>query len=362
MARASTVRRRKRKPAGTDIEPDPRVEKSHVGFLRTWAGTLNGVQREHFPEIRELIVAEQERLGTRSDSNVLSSVHALSKCGRARSDQLPKSIRTVNQLIAEMLGEYAVKVARGSTQAEGRAGTIEGALESTSATAWADNIESLVQQSARLNAGQKTELSDFLIAEEPDIPKSVRRSWIREQLALISGKPIAPVRVAGRLIETISGRSMKRLNSIVTKGILKGTRVETIMRDLAELPGITSRHAENLARDQVVKQNGRMTRIRHEGIGVTHYTWQNVGDQRVRKTHRARQGKRYSYAKGPPGGLNPGLEPLCRCWASPDLAGALASLRKRNRGDSMRRLPRRLRVSRLPVEVRQLAEPIGILR
>lgn len=352
MARASRVRR-KRKPAGRDIEADPRVENAHVGFLRTWAGTLNGIQREHFPEIRKIIVAEQERLGTRRDCGDSEKNLNWSNKNSAqiRADQLPKSIRTVNQLIAEMLGEYAVKVARGETQAEGRVDIIEGALESTSATAWADNIESLVLQSPRLSAGEKTELSDFLIAEEPDIPKTVRNSWIREQLGLISAKPIAPVRVAGKLIETISGRSMKRLNSIVTKGILKGTRVETIMKDLAELPGITSRHAETLARDQVVKQNGRMTRIRHEGIGVTHYTWQNVGDQRVRKTHRARQGKRYSYAKGPPGGLNPGLEILCRCWASPDLSGALANLRKRNRGDSLRRLPRRLRVSRRPVEL-----------
>jgi SPP1 gp7 family putative phage head morphogenesis protein len=335
--RASTVRR-KRKPAGSDIEPDPRVEQSHVSFLAGWAGKVSAIQRAHWPELRNLIASEQARLGTRSDA------------AGARVDAVPKSLNKVNSVIADMVAEYSKQVKSGESGAEKRAMSIEGALESTSSDAWALNIESLVDQTPGLDRAEKSLVNEFLISEEPDIPKRVRRSWIREQLGLISGKPVAPVKVAGKLIESISGRSMKRLNSIVTKGILRGTRVESIMGQLAELPGITKRHAETLARDQVVKQNGRMTRIRHEGISVTHYTWQTVGDERVRKTHRVfgrGGGQRYSYKKGAgPNGVNPGEEILCRCWASPDLKGALANLKaKRARGDRLTPRVGRVRVS-----------------
>ena len=274
-------------------------------------------------------------------------------CGR-RADQLPRSLPKVNGLVRDMVDDYTRQFEADQEKSTKRTTDIEGALESTSSTAWADNIESLVDLVPGLGGDEKTTISDFLIGEEPGIPRSVRRSWIREQLGLISGKPLAPVKVAGKLIETISGRSMKRLRSIVTKGILRGTRVESIMGQLAGLPGMTSRHAELIARDQVVKQNARMTRIRHEGIAVTHYTWQTVGDERVRKKHRAFNGKRYSYKKGAPTGVNPGEEIQCRCWASPDLLGAVANLRKRKaRGDSLisvrPMLPGRVRRRRTPL-------------
>jgi len=335
--RASTVRR-KRKPAGSDIEPNARVESAHVGFLTNWAGKVNAIQREHWPELRKLIVSEQARLGTRSDA------------ARSRFDATPKSLNKVNSIVADMVREYTKKVKSGATESTRRVTSIEGSLESTSSDAWALNIESLVGQAPGLDGDEKSFVNEFLIEEEPDIPKSVRRSWIRQQLGMISGKPLAPVRVAGKLIETVSGRSMKRLNSIVTKGIIRGTRVESVMGQLAELPGMTSRHAELIARDQVVKQNGSMTRIRHEGIGVTHYTWQTVGDERVRKTHKAfgrGGGQRYSYKEGAgPNGVNPGEEIQCRCWASPDLRGALKNLKaKRARGDHLAPRPRRVRAS-----------------
>lgn len=313
--------------AGTSLEPNARVESAHVGFMRGWAGEVNGIQRAQWPAIRKLIESEQKRIGTRTDG--------------IRRDQLPKTIPALTKLIREMLGDYASAVESDEAKSDDRVEGIERSLESTSATAWADNIESKVARTRGLATAEKIDISEFLIAEEPDIPRSVRRRWIREQLGLISAKPVAPLRVAGKLIETISGRSMKRLRSIVTKGILRGTRVESIMGDLAELPGMTKRHAELIARDQIVKQNGRMTRIRHEGIGVTHYFWEDVGDQRVRLTHRkfARRGQnRYSYKKGAgPDGVNPGEEIQCRCYASPDLLGAVRNLRKRNRarGDSM---------------------------
>jgi SPP1 gp7 family putative phage head morphogenesis protein len=314
------------------------VENAHVRFMKKWAGQVNAVQKSHESRIRKTIIAEQKRLGTRKDS---------------RQDAQQESIRSVDAIINDMVADYVKRVSGGSAKSRKQTVAIESGLESTSSEAWADNIESLVSLTPGLDKEGEAEVNEFLISEEPDIPPKVRKQWISQQLGLISGKPVSPVKVAGRTIETISGRSMRRIRKTVTEGILRGTRVESIMKSLGEIPGMTSRHAELIARDQVVKQNGRMTRIRHEGIGVTHYTWQTVGDQRVRKKHQAFQGRRYSYTKGAGvDGVNPGEEIQCRCWPSPDLLGAVRNLRaKRQRGDRLTRLPYILRASDDPVHV-----------
>ena len=323
MARASTVRRR-RNPAGKDIEVDPRVEDAHVGFLGRWAGQINASQRAAWPDIRKLIVAEQKRLGT---------LRVDGQPRRRRRDADEPAIRSVNAALRDILDDYIAKVKSDEKGATGRATDIESGLERTSSDAWADNIVSKVNMAPGFSRDEKGLINEFLISEEPDIPKSVRRAWIKEQLGLISGAPVAPVRVAGKLIETISGRSQKRMRGIITRGIIRGTRVESVMKELSGLPGMTKRHAELIARDQVVKQNGRMTRIRHEAVGVTHYLWQTVGDDRVRKTHKAfgRRGRnRYSYKRGAgPSGVNPGEEIQCFPADTPIRASGILRITKR---------------------------------
>jgi SPP1 gp7 family putative phage head morphogenesis protein len=90
---------------------------------------------------------------------------------------------------------------------------------------------------------------------------------------------------------------------------------------------ISKNRARLIARDQIGKFNGQLTRLRHKNVGITEYKWQTSLDERVRgnpagrypkarPSHWARQDKRFSYKKPPSGGA-PGEPVQCRCWAEP---------------------------------------------
>jgi SPP1 gp7 family putative phage head morphogenesis protein len=77
-----------------------------------------------------------------------------------------------------------------------------------------------------------------------------------------------------------------------------------------------------IARDQTSKLNGNLTRLRQEEIGVTRYKWSTAGDERVRPTHRANEGKIFEWANPPKTG-HPSHEINCRCVAIPLLDDVL---------------------------------------
>ncbi|MEN9589133.1 MAG: hypothetical protein RLZZ481_919, partial [Pseudomonadota bacterium] len=77
--------------------------------------------------------------------------------------------------------------------------------------------------------------------------------------------------------------------------------------------GVTDARATLIAQDQTLKLNSDLTRYRLLSVGVKEYIWRTVGDTRVRYSHAERNGKTYSFDKGPAGGSHPGLEVRCRC-------------------------------------------------
>lgn len=94
-----------------------------------------------------------------------------------------------------------------------------------------------------------------------------------------------------------------------------GLRVEEIRKRLQEKADISTRHADLIARDQTLKLNAAITRIRMQNAGITHYTWSTSQDERVRLTHAALEGQVFSWAVGTPIGYHPGEDYQCRCTA-----------------------------------------------
>ena len=64
-----------------------------------------------------------------------------------------------------------------------------------------------------------------------------------------------------------------------------GMRVEDIKAKILERADITERHAELIARDQTLKLNAAITRLRMQNAGITKYRWSTSLDERVRPTH-----------------------------------------------------------------------------
>lgn len=124
------------------------------------------------------------------------------------------------------------------------------------------------------------------------------------------------VRENVRLIRSIRADLLSQVEGAVNRSVTGGGRVEELERELVDRFKVSKSRGNLIARDQVNKLNGRLTRARHESMGVTKYIWRTVGDGAVRSAHRNRENNEYSYSN-PPSDGHPGQPIQCRCWAEP---------------------------------------------
>lgn len=119
------------------------------------------------------------------------------------------------------------------------------------------------------------------------------------------------------LIKSIPSRYADQIESTILRGLQEGRRAEQIKQDIAAIGQSTDDRAMLIARDQLGKINSRVSQVRQQKLGITHYTWETSHDERVRSSHRARNGERFSWSEPPPDG-HPGQPIRCRCVAIPD--------------------------------------------
>jgi hypothetical protein len=85
------------------------------------------------------------------------------------------------------------------------------------------------------------------------------------------------------LIRSMEQRYIKDLNQIVLNGVQRGSTSQAISRQIRALDrGLKGYQADRLARDQIGKLNGVLTRQRQQAVGITTYIWVTAGDERVR--------------------------------------------------------------------------------
>jgi len=127
-----------------------------------------------------------------------------------------------------------------------------------------------------------------------------------------------------RRIRSVRDEVVPGVREAVERGFARGASGEELRDELeAEFRkhgaplkfGTIEGRASVIARDQVGTLNSRLTRARHELVGVRRYTWVSVGDANVRPAHEARDGEQFlwthSHSDGHPG------EPFnCRCHAA----------------------------------------------
>ena len=138
-----------------------------------------------------------------------------------------------------------------------------------------------------LNANQRTRVERWLAAE--------RDRWIAEQV---------------RLISSLTDRHAERATQILTQW---AGQPEKIKEELVRVLGMAHNRAELIADDQFNKGTEVLNRARFQSLGSITYRWVSERDDRVRPTHRARDGQVFSYN----GATHPGWEIRCRCHAEP---------------------------------------------
>lgn len=125
------------------------------------------------------------------------------------------------------------------------------------------------------------------------------------------------------LIKDISDETASKIQQAIYSGTRAGRSAQEIadriFKDTGEGLGIMQkahRRAERIARDQIGKLNGQLTRARQTAMGISRYRWRTMLDNRVRIEHIKREGRIFSWDK-PPADGHPGEPPYCRCYAEP---------------------------------------------
>ena len=140
---------------------------------------------------------------------------------------------------------------------------------------------------SNFNRGQMGRILDRLVGVKSvtteDWETDVVKVWGRDNMTLIRG-----------LAEDV----IKKINVEISNGTMFGKTAKEMENAVNELlngqignyknPGY---RAKLIARDQVGKINGYMTERRQKDVGISFYEWSTSGDERVRASHKAMDGK-----------------------------------------------------------------------
>lgn len=107
----------------------------------------------------------------------------------------------------------------------------------------------------------------------------------------------------------------------------EGSSFEELIEGYNEEAGKRVDHAKFIARNQIANFNGLSNKIRYQKLGITQAVWQTARNERVRPSHRDREGKTFDLDKGLYSSLDqkfllPGVDYQCACIARPIIPGA----------------------------------------
>lgn len=125
------------------------------------------------------------------------------------------------------------------------------------------------------------------------------------------------------LIKTIPANTLGDMRIIIKEGFLNGKSTTHIMKEIQHRYNVGKSHVRLLARDQIGKLNASITEAQQRDAGIEEYVWDDCGDSRVRRSHKALNGKRCRWDDPPIVDFktgrrcHPGQDYECRCRAKP---------------------------------------------
>lgn len=119
------------------------------------------------------------------------------------------------------------------------------------------------------------------------------------------------------LIKTIPEEYFKRIETIVFTGTTQGRRATSMIQEIQKVGKVTENRARLIARDQSSKLNSALNQQRSQNLGVEEYVWRTAGDERVRDSHKTKNGKVFRWDNPPKDTGHPGQDIQCRCVAQP---------------------------------------------
>ena len=119
-----------------------------------------------------------------------------------------------------------------------------------------------------------------------------------------------------KLIKSVTRDHLDKIGLAINRGVREGKLQKDIAKDIQQMTTLSKRRAKLIARAAPLQYSGDLTKHHQTSAGIMKYRWQTSQDERVRKSHRARNNKIYSWDTPGP---HPRSEVLCRCDAVPVL-------------------------------------------
>ena len=140
--------------------------------------------------------------------------------------------------------------------------------------------------------------------------KEVAKSFTRQNVSLIQSIP-------EQYFNKVEGLVRKATQEGMLNRDLAGKLKARLGSEIAEVTTNVDARCRLIARDQIAKYNSRLNEVRQRNLGVDSYEWVTVGDDRVRDSHRHKNGEVFQWSNSPADTGHPGEDFQCRCIAKP---------------------------------------------
>lgn len=117
-----------------------------------------------------------------------------------------------------------------------------------------------------------------------------------------------------KLIKSVKREHLDKIGLAIQRGLRQGFLQKDILKEIKNVTNISKRRASLIARNAPLQYSGALTKYHQTSAGIKRYKWQSSGDERVRSSHRAINGKIYNWSDPGP---HPRSEINCRCDAVP---------------------------------------------
>lgn len=121
------------------------------------------------------------------------------------------------------------------------------------------------------------------------------------------------------LIKSIGNEYLDKVRSAVWRSVKGGYDLESLIKQLKQIDGVTDRRAKNIAKDQCAKLNQAFENARAKELGITEAIWLHSGaSKEPRVSHKKANGTRYKIDEGcyiDNEFIQPAFKINCRCRA-----------------------------------------------
>lgn len=204
---------------------------------------------------------------------------------RAREDSKKGNIRSINVVVKSL----SAKLSTRKNEAALRKAVEEAARRTN------------VLNHAVISEGISAEIGAQVLIPARSSTRDLTKQFAAENLKKVKG-------LEDEFLASVS----ESLTDVVRKNKPRTELIDALEK---EFQG-SRRKAELIARDQIHSLNAKLTKERHQSLGIGRYRWITMNDERVRPEHEERDGEIFEW-NNPPFDGHPGEPINCRCQAAP---------------------------------------------